>query len=124
MPTRFSKTRKHRGHVSAGNGRVGKHRKHPGGRGTSNSRDSSSRVHHGGPRSSEHARTTTSSIDLNISNGAGIFDGSGRRRVSRQQNFLQRFSPQSGQSGFFPQELARSRHAGRAPPMKILSCST
>ncbi|KAL8282335.1 hypothetical protein RB597_009846 [Gaeumannomyces tritici] len=33
MPTRFSKTRKHRGHVSAGKGRVGKHRKHPGGRG-------------------------------------------------------------------------------------------
>ncbi|KAG7289505.1 60S ribosomal protein L28 [Staphylotrichum longicolle] len=32
MPTRFSKTRKHRGHVSAGKGRVGKHRKHPGGR--------------------------------------------------------------------------------------------
>ncbi|KAF1809040.1 60S ribosomal protein L28 [Eremomyces bilateralis CBS 781.70] len=33
MPTRLLKTRKHRGHVSAGNGRVGKHRKHPGGRG-------------------------------------------------------------------------------------------
>lgn len=33
MPSRFSKTRKHRGHVSAGQGRVGKHRKHPGGRG-------------------------------------------------------------------------------------------
>ncbi|SAM82591.1 probable RPL28-60S large subunit ribosomal protein L27a.e [Ustilago bromivora] len=33
MPTHLSKTRKHRGHVSAGNGRVGKHRKHPGGRG-------------------------------------------------------------------------------------------
>ncbi|TRM62196.1 ribosomal protein L18e/L15P [Schizophyllum amplum] len=33
MPTRFSNTRKHRGHVSAGHGRVGKHRKHPGGRG-------------------------------------------------------------------------------------------
>ncbi len=33
MPTRLSKTRKHRGHVSAGYGRVGKHRKHPGGRG-------------------------------------------------------------------------------------------
>ncbi|KAL0940109.1 60S ribosomal uL15 domain-containing protein [Colletotrichum truncatum] len=33
MPTRFSRTRKHRGHVSAGHGRVGKHRKHPGGRG-------------------------------------------------------------------------------------------
>lgn len=33
MPTRFSNTRKHRGHVSSGNGRVGKHRKHPGGRG-------------------------------------------------------------------------------------------
>ncbi|RYO84686.1 hypothetical protein DL764_009289 [Monosporascus ibericus] len=33
MPTRFSKTRKLRGHVSAGHGRVGKHRKHPGGRG-------------------------------------------------------------------------------------------
>ncbi|KAH9031667.1 60S ribosomal protein L27a [Lactarius pseudohatsudake] len=33
MPTRHSKTRKHRGHVSAGHGRVGKHRKHPGGRG-------------------------------------------------------------------------------------------
>ncbi|KLT44758.1 putative structural constituent of ribosome [Cutaneotrichosporon oleaginosum] len=33
MPTRFSKTRAHRGHVSAGHGRVGKHRKHPGGRG-------------------------------------------------------------------------------------------
>lgn len=33
MPTRSSKTRKHRGHVSAGHGRVGKHRKHPGGRG-------------------------------------------------------------------------------------------
>ena len=33
MPSRFSKTRKHRGQVSAGHGRVGKHRKHPGGRG-------------------------------------------------------------------------------------------
>ncbi|KAK4046090.1 hypothetical protein ACM66B_003883 [Microbotryomycetes sp. NB124-2] len=33
MPTRFNKTRKLRGHVSAGHGRVGKHRKHPGGRG-------------------------------------------------------------------------------------------
>ncbi|KAH8115355.1 hypothetical protein DFH11DRAFT_1483052, partial [Phellopilus nigrolimitatus] len=33
MPTHLSKTRKHRGHVSAGQGRVGKHRKHPGGRG-------------------------------------------------------------------------------------------
>ncbi|KAI9366895.1 ribosomal protein L18e/L15P [Zopfochytrium polystomum] len=33
MPTRTRKTRKLRGHVSAGHGRVGKHRKHPGGRG-------------------------------------------------------------------------------------------
>ena len=33
MPTRFKKTRKKRGHVCAGYGRVGKHRKHPGGRG-------------------------------------------------------------------------------------------
>jgi large subunit ribosomal protein L27Ae len=33
MPTHLSKTRKKRGHVSAGHGRVGKHRKHPGGRG-------------------------------------------------------------------------------------------
>jgi len=33
MPTRLSNTRKHRGHVSHGHGRVGKHRKHPGGRG-------------------------------------------------------------------------------------------
>ncbi|KAJ5854553.1 Helicase-like DEXD box c2 type [Penicillium rubens] len=33
MPTRFSNTRKHRGHVSAGYGRIGKHRKSPGGRG-------------------------------------------------------------------------------------------
>lgn len=33
MPTRFHKTRKHRGNVSAGHGRIGKHRKHPGGRG-------------------------------------------------------------------------------------------
>jgi len=33
MPTRLTKTRRHRGHVSAGYGRVGKHRKHPGGRG-------------------------------------------------------------------------------------------
>ncbi|KAL4805264.1 helicase C-terminal domain-containing protein [Aspergillus unguis] len=33
MPTRLTKTRKHRGHVSAGYGRIGKHRKHPGGRG-------------------------------------------------------------------------------------------
>ncbi|KAJ3366452.1 60S ribosomal protein L28 [Allomyces javanicus] len=32
-PTRFRKSRKLRGHVSAGHGRVGKHRKHPGGRG-------------------------------------------------------------------------------------------
>merc|ERR1712192_73829 len=31
--TRVKKTRKLRGHVSAGHGRVGKHRKHPGGRG-------------------------------------------------------------------------------------------
>ena len=33
MPSRFTKTRKHRGHVLAGKGRIGKHRKHPGGRG-------------------------------------------------------------------------------------------
>ncbi|KAI8633649.1 60S ribosomal protein L28 [Xylariaceae sp. FL1651] len=33
MPTRLKKSRHHRGHVSAGHGRVGKHRKHPGGRG-------------------------------------------------------------------------------------------
>eukprot|EP00924_Labyrinthula_sp_SR-Ha-C_P009483 snap_masked-scaffold_2-processed-gene-25.21-mRNA-1 protein AED:0.28 eAED:0.28 QI:0/-1/0/1/-1/1/1/0/149 len=33
MPTRLRKTRKLRGHVSAGHGRVGKHRSHPGGRG-------------------------------------------------------------------------------------------
>mmetsp|Transcript_17618 Transcript_17618/g.31063 ORF Transcript_17618/g.31063 Transcript_17618/m.31063 type:complete len:150 (-) Transcript_17618:32-481(-) len=33
MPSRLSKNRKKRGHVSAGHGRVGKHRKHPGGRG-------------------------------------------------------------------------------------------
>eukprot|EP01084_Bolivina_argentea_P189992 326623_1 len=33
MPTRFKNTRKKRGHVSMGYGRVGKHRKHPGGRG-------------------------------------------------------------------------------------------
>eukprot|EP01116_Phalansterium_solitarium_P011589 TRINITY_DN27316_c0_g1_i1.p2 TRINITY_DN27316_c0_g1~~TRINITY_DN27316_c0_g1_i1.p2 ORF type:complete len:148 (-),score=22.63 TRINITY_DN27316_c0_g1_i1:42-485(-) len=33
MTARLKKTRKHRGHVSAGHGRVGKHRKHPGGRG-------------------------------------------------------------------------------------------
>ncbi|CAD5119312.1 unnamed protein product [Dimorphilus gyrociliatus] len=33
MPTKTKKTRKLRGHVSHGHGRVGKHRKHPGGRG-------------------------------------------------------------------------------------------
>jgi len=33
MATRQKKTRKLRGHVSHGHGRVGKHRKHPGGRG-------------------------------------------------------------------------------------------
>jgi len=33
MPSRFCKTRKLRGHVSHGKGRIGKHRKHPGGRG-------------------------------------------------------------------------------------------
>ena len=33
MTARFKKTRKLRGHVSHGHGRVGKHRKHPGGRG-------------------------------------------------------------------------------------------
>merc|ERR1712194_384482 len=33
MPTRLHKSRKKRGHVSHGHGRVGKHRKHPGGRG-------------------------------------------------------------------------------------------
>merc|ERR1712142_703842 len=33
MTASKKKTRKHRGHVSHGNGRVGKHRKHPGGRG-------------------------------------------------------------------------------------------
>ncbi|KAJ5070702.1 60S ribosomal protein L27A-3 [Anaeramoeba ignava] len=33
MPSRFSKTRKKRGHVVMGYGRVGKHRKHPAGRG-------------------------------------------------------------------------------------------
>ena len=34
MPTHLKKTRKLRGHVSMGYGRVGKHRKHPAGRGT------------------------------------------------------------------------------------------
>ncbi|XP_065913053.1 large ribosomal subunit protein uL15-like [Dysidea avara] len=33
MVARLKKTRKLRGHVSAGHGRIGKHRKHPGGRG-------------------------------------------------------------------------------------------
>mmetsp|Transcript_11539 Transcript_11539/g.28791 ORF Transcript_11539/g.28791 Transcript_11539/m.28791 type:complete len:173 (-) Transcript_11539:3039-3557(-) len=33
MPTDKKKTRKRRGHVSCGHGRIGKHRKHPGGRG-------------------------------------------------------------------------------------------
>merc|ERR1711928_110104 len=33
MPTHARKTRKLRGHVSHGHGRIGKHRKHPGGRG-------------------------------------------------------------------------------------------
>lgn len=33
MPTRFRKSRKLRGHVSHGHGRIGKHRKHPGGHG-------------------------------------------------------------------------------------------
>ena len=33
QPSRFCKTRKLRGHVSHGKGRIGKHRKHPGGRG-------------------------------------------------------------------------------------------
>lgn len=33
MATSKKKTRKLRGHVSHGHGRVGKHRKHPGGRG-------------------------------------------------------------------------------------------
>ncbi|EIF46340.1 60S ribosomal protein L28 [Brettanomyces bruxellensis] len=33
MPTRLRQTRKHRGNVTAGYGRIGKHRKHPGGRG-------------------------------------------------------------------------------------------
>jgi len=33
MSTRQKKTRKLRGHVSHGHGRIGKHRKHPGGRG-------------------------------------------------------------------------------------------
>ncbi|CAG2178988.1 unnamed protein product, partial [Oppiella nova] len=33
QPTRLKKTRKLRGHVSHGHGRIGKHRKHPGGRG-------------------------------------------------------------------------------------------
>ncbi len=33
MPKNCKKTRKLRGHVSHGHGRVGKHRKHPGGRG-------------------------------------------------------------------------------------------
>ena len=33
MTTRFKKTRKRRGEVQMGYGRIGKHRKHPGGRG-------------------------------------------------------------------------------------------
>lgn len=33
MTTRLKQTRKKRGHVCMGYGRVGKHRKHPGGRG-------------------------------------------------------------------------------------------
>ncbi|BES91637.1 unnamed protein product [Nesidiocoris tenuis] len=35
MSTQKKKTRKLRGHVSHGHGRIGKHRKHPGGRGNS-----------------------------------------------------------------------------------------
>eukprot|EP00915_Cephaloidophora_sp_WS-2016_P006198 GHVH01008172.1.p1 GENE.GHVH01008172.1~~GHVH01008172.1.p1 ORF type:complete len:163 (+),score=28.40 GHVH01008172.1:68-556(+) len=37
MPSHMRKTRKLRGHVSHGHGRVGKHRKHPGGRGNAGS---------------------------------------------------------------------------------------
>lgn len=33
QPSKLSKNRKKRGHVSAGHGRIGKHRSHPGGRG-------------------------------------------------------------------------------------------
>jgi large subunit ribosomal protein L27Ae len=33
MPTDKKRSRKKRGHVSSGHGRIGKHRKHPGGRG-------------------------------------------------------------------------------------------
>ena len=33
MVARLKQTRKLRGHVSMGHGRIGKHRKHPGGRG-------------------------------------------------------------------------------------------
>jgi large subunit ribosomal protein L27Ae len=33
MPSRLKKTRKDRGNITMGYGRVGKHRKHPGGRG-------------------------------------------------------------------------------------------
>mmetsp|Transcript_8464 Transcript_8464/g.1166 ORF Transcript_8464/g.1166 Transcript_8464/m.1166 type:complete len:86 (+) Transcript_8464:59-316(+) len=33
MVTRFKSSRKKRGHVSCGHGRIGRHRKHPGGRG-------------------------------------------------------------------------------------------
>ena len=38
MPSRLRKTRKLRGHVSHGHGRIGKHRKHPGGRGNAGGR--------------------------------------------------------------------------------------
>ncbi|EPQ12511.1 60S ribosomal protein L27a, partial [Myotis brandtii] len=37
QPSRLRKTRKLRGHVSHGHGRIGKHRKHPGGRGNAGS---------------------------------------------------------------------------------------
>lgn len=89
MPTRFSNTRKHRGHVSAGHGRVGKHRKHPGGRGLA-----------GGQH---HHRTNMDKVSLPKTSEArrghwdwfglvwaGLF-GFGRRELLRIANFGRRF---------------------------------
>ncbi|KAH8167441.1 hypothetical protein CIB48_g814 [Xylaria polymorpha] len=68
MPTRLSKTRKHRGHVSAGHGRVGKHRKHPGGRGMAGGQamqSMQSMQSMANPRRDLHCSTTTARTSTN-----------------------------------------------------------
>jgi large subunit ribosomal protein L27Ae len=105
MPTRLSKNRKKRGHVSAGHGRIGKHRKHPGGRGNA-----------GGQH---HHRTLMDKYH------PGYFGKVGMRQfhVLKNRSFCPTINVDKifNAAGEGVYEAAKSAEAGKAPVIDLVS---